>query len=133
MGSCHTPACKRAVPRGISSRTENNNNTSLSDIYPKVDAALRSWNHWHLISRSSSSRRRPLHQYHLQRKSIMLGSGKKHGLVPTTNFPHTTPMMNPSHQRIKSIRPSLKKSNASLEGLDHAHSTMPRSKFVEIL
>ena len=52
MSSCHTRACKRSVPRGIiiclaglSSWTKNNNNASLSNIYPKVNAALRSAGH----------------------------------------------------------------------------------------
>ena len=52
MGSCHTHACKHTVPQdisihvvGLTSPTGNNINTSLSDICPKVDAALRSSAH----------------------------------------------------------------------------------------
>ena len=48
-GSCHTAACKRAVPRGVSirlagltTRTARNQNTSLSVLYPETDKALKS-------------------------------------------------------------------------------------------
>ena len=48
IGSSHTMACKKAVPRGISirpagltSREADNENKSLSDLYPKTHTALK--------------------------------------------------------------------------------------------
>ena len=74
----------------------------------------------------------------IRRWSIIFSNGTKHGLIPTTNFPRTTSTMNPSHQRSKSKRPSSLKFPTRrfsiiycLEGLDLAHSIMPR-KSVEI-
>ena len=47
IGSSHTMACKKGVPRGINirlagltSREADNDNTSLSDIYTKTHTAL---------------------------------------------------------------------------------------------
>ncbi len=46
-GSCHTRMCKKAIPRGVAirlsgltTRTPENENESLSDLYPKTHKAL---------------------------------------------------------------------------------------------